>query len=237
MKNTQIHSLRIPAGKYGLLALASASLICQSQAAVLASYEFGTTGSFSFATTTNAAGVTGSFITDAPTGGTYEINDNLGYPTPLNPVLQVSPPNNTTTTVAQAVANDSYFTFTISPDTLTSLRFDTLTFKAGRGGGSTARGYSVRTSLDSFTSDLGSGDIPAQRPNFSNLSADLSAPAFDNITAPIEFRIYVYSPAIGNSLEFDDIILNGTVTTIPEPSISLALVLGLLSCGLVRRRK
>lgn len=115
------------------------------------------------------------------------------------------------------------------------MNFSNLTFNAARGGGATPRGYDIRSSVDNFASSLATEDLPTQRPNWTRVDVDLSATAFDNLTSEVEFRFYVYAPETTNSLEFDDITLNGTV--IPEPSSLVLLGLAALSMIVLHRRK
>ena len=58
------------------------------------------------------------------------------------------------------------------------------------------------------------------------------------MTDTLTFRIYVYSPANGSTIEFDDITIWGEVfelEVIPEPGTLSLLALGVL--GLLRRRR
>jgi hypothetical protein len=88
-----------------------------------------------------------------------------------------------------------------------------LTFNAGRGGTSTPRGFGVSTSADNFSTILLTSAIPSQRPNFTNFQVDLSDSQFQNLTQELEFRIYVFSPSNGSSIEFDDFMLTGVAAT------------------------
>ena len=58
-----------------------------------------------------------------------------------------------------------------------------------RGGGSTPRGYDVRSSVDNFAATLGTADVPTARPAFTAVSIDLSGSAFQNLAA-ITFKIF-----------------------------------------------
>jgi hypothetical protein len=71
---------------------------------------------------------------------------------------------------------------------------------------------------------LGSGSL--------NLSGNS---AYQNVMTPIEFRIYVIAPASGNSIDFTDFSVNGTVTGAPEPAC-IGLI-GLGSLGLLCRHR
>ncbi len=134
----------------------------------------------------------------------------LTYP---NPVIQVSPGNGSTT-IAEAVAGNRYFEFTVTPDSGMLLDLSALTFDAGRGGVSAARGWGIATSLDGFATVIDSsepGHVPAQRPDMTPFSVDLTGADFQGITGAVTFRIYVYSPNAGNTVEFDNFNLEGAV--------------------------
>ncbi|MEC5129680.1 autotransporter-associated beta strand repeat-containing protein [Verrucomicrobiales bacterium BCK34] len=134
----------------------------------------------------------------------------LTYP---NPVIQVSPGNGSTT-IAEAVAGNRYFEFTVTPDSGMLLDLSALTFDAGRGGVSAARGWGIATSLDGFANVIDSsepGHVPAQRPDMTPFSVDLTGADFQGIAGAVTFRIYVYSPNAGNTVEFDNFNLEGAV--------------------------
>lgn len=163
---------------------------------------------------------------------TFNVNDTLGFMT--QPVLQAS---TASTTPADAVANDQYFSFEVTPNSGATLDLTSLVFQGARGGGGTPRGWEVRSSVDSFASTLGQADIPTVRPTLTGFSVDLSAPAFDSLSGPVEFRVYTYSPNINNSVEYDDFRLVGTISaaTVPEPTGGLLLALGALAITMRRR--
>ena len=153
--------------------------------------------------TATASGIAASAITNGSLATFIPDADN-GYATA--PVIQVNPPNGSTNAAA-AVTNDSYFEFTVTPDT--TLNLAELTFNAGRGGAGTPRGWALRSSVDGFAANIASQDVSTVRPNFSTYSADLSGAEFQNVATPITFRVYIYTPNSGNSIEFDDITLTG----------------------------
>ncbi len=205
--------------------------------AVLSQYTFGATNaSPTFAATTVDGGFTASNVTATtnagPAPGTvFSFQVNTGnYP---NPALQVNTQNGNTT-AALAVTNGAFFTFTLTPNAGTpSYDLTSLTFDAARGGAGTPRGYVVRSSRDSFGSDLAAADVPTARPTLTPVTVPLTGAAFTGLTTATTFRIYTYAPSEGTSVEYDNITINGTV--IPEPSTALLGALGAL-CLLRRKR-
>jgi hypothetical protein len=151
------------------------------------------------------------------------------------PVLRV---DSASTTLSSSVSNNRYFEFTVTPAAGVELDLDTLTFDVGRGGSSAARGFGLFTSETGFA--LGDEiflepGVPAQRPNMTSYSIDLSGMDFQGLTAPITFRFNVFAPGTGQSLEFDNIQLTGSAL-VPEPSSLAAwLMFGGLGCVVASR--
>lgn len=161
---------------------------------------------------------------------TFEIS-NQGYAT--DAILRVFPAGNTNETAA--TANDGYFEFTVEADGGASLDLHSLVFDAARGGGGT-RGWGVRTSADGFLSLLDTDTIPTQRPTFTQFTVDLSDAMFQGVGDPLTFRVYVFSPGDGSTVEFDNLRLVGSLTSVPEPATA---TLGLMALGgmMLRRRR
>lgn len=144
-------------------------------------------------------------------------------------------------TLATAFSNGWYFDFNfqVAPDMMVDLT--QLTFQAARGGSSTNRGFGVTTSLTGHSqANVISSvtNIPAERPAFTNYTVDLTVPAFAEAfqgltseTGPVSFRFYIFASGNTQRVDFDNIMLSGNVTAIPEPS-AFAL-LGILGLGVV----
>jgi hypothetical protein len=209
---------------------------CAAGAAPLVTYNFGSTGQEStnenspaFNPTTTDGNIVATAVKD--TSGKVGIEISSAATTPLGaPYNRVDPQNNANSASA-AVTNGVYFSFTVTPNasmSLTNLQFD-----AARGGTGTPRGYDIRSSVDNYAATLGTADLATVRPAYTPVNIDLSAPAFQDLTAPVTFRFYVYSTGGGASVDFDNIALNGTAT--PEPA-SLTLI-GLGGVVLLRRSR
>lgn len=229
MSQNQLFSSFISSKRLGVVGL-SLFVSGVSQAAVIAGYDFGIEDAGTFSATTVDPEVSAAAITKGTGVGNFEPNWTLGYDS--DAVLQANPSNKTSSVAA--INGDAYFTFTVTPNATQAINLDSLTFNAARGGGGVPRGYDVRSSVDNFENTLGTADLPTARPTWTPVSIDLSGSDFSNLTTATEFRFYIYSPNSGNSIEFDDIELNGIVATVPEPSSALLIAFGGL---LLTRRK
>jgi len=141
---------------------------------------------------------------------------------------------------AQAVANNTYFQFTVTPNINREMDLTSLTFTAARGGASTPRGWVLRSSINGFSSNIATELIPSVLPTFSPFSVDLSGAAFQNLTTATTFRVYFFSPAGSLNGNFDNLQLNGTVNAIgnalaPEPGTFALTLLGICGIGVSRR--
>ncbi len=120
--------------------------------------------------------------------------------------------------LATAVLNQTWFTFTLSVGAnVSDMDLASLTFNAARGGAAQPRGYGVYVTTPTTTNELiqGATNVQEQRPTWDPQSIDLSGvSSLQNLTngQEVTFTIPIYAPAPGNSLEFDDITVNGKST-------------------------
>lgn len=138
-----------------------------------------------------------------------------------------------------AVANASYFQFSVTPNTGSSLSLNSLTFRGATSNSSTPNnGYVVTSSVDGFSSILGSGAFPTSYPTYSMFSVDLTGSSFQGLTTETTFRVYTWKDSGSNpAAAYDDVTLNGSVALVPEPTtLTVSLASGLLLLGRRRRR-
>lgn len=121
--------------------------------------------------------------------------------------------NVVSTNLADALANDTYMTFTITADTGYTLDLDSLDFGAYPGGG-TPRAFAVYSSVGGFTegSELLSVSYNAAATGVNSYSIDLSSlSGYDNLST-VEFRYYVQVENTGRSINLSNFSVTGTNT-------------------------
>lgn len=238
--------------KYRFQALAIACTVLfqdvSANAGILAQYQF-TSGSA--AATAKAGNVSADNLAFA-TGFTT----NTGFSSGGNVFARVN--GTTATTLADAITDHDYVTVTISPNPGFELDLSNLTVDIGYSldGASVPTGVGVQlsasvfSSVNGFTADkaLATQTFTAANQGstgifYQSVNIDLSGPAHQDLTAPIEFRIYLYDSVSGSSPtqpvhRIDNFTLNGeaaaassTLLTVKGISIDTSSNLQLLFSG------
>jgi trimeric autotransporter adhesin len=124
---------------------------------------------------------------------------------------------------------NDYFSWTLTPGSGFQLDLVSLVY-SGQASGTGPTTFAFRSSLDSFSANIGA-------PSATGTTISLSNASFQNLTTPVEFRLYGWnaSSATG-TFSVNDFTFNGSVSAIPEPSTYAALF-GVLSLGLAVARK
>ena len=161
-----------------------------------------------FTATTTATGITTGAVATAFTSISSFTQGNNGYSS--DPVSSAGPASGATS-AGTAITTNSYFFVTINPLSGKKMSLTTLTIDMARGGAATPRGYDIRSSVDDYAATLQTADLSAQRTTFQAISVDLSGASFQNVEGPITFRIYIYAPSTANVIDWDNLIINGTV--------------------------
>lgn len=144
--------------------------------------------------------------------------------------------------LASALTDNDYLSFTISPATGYSLSLSSISYLVGKASSVTTfsafltsnkTGHTVDTILDTYTFSNAAPGIRSI--TLSNISL------LQNLTSGVEFRLYGVSSSTDTfrvrSNAGADLIINGTLTTVPEPA-STALVFGLvLFAGVWAKRR
>lgn len=143
---------------------------------------------------------------------------------------------------------NDHITFFVTVDAGYALNLSSLTFQLGGTTGTSAYNTNavMRSSLDSYATSIGSAfsqSVAANvsTPSYGNKSADLTGTSFQSLVGPLMFRLYVWDDSALTSTytRVDSLVLNGTISAVPEPSgwSALAGGAGLLWVALVRRRR
>lgn len=144
---------------------------------------------------------------------------------------------------------NDYMTFTVTPDGGNEMDLSSFTFRTRANNAnhsaerwalfSSVDGFSVTNNTNNTAIAIGATtDIATWTGVTNNVVIDLSAAKFQNLTTATEFRLYIYGGNNNSSSAtmFDKVILNGTVTPIPEPLSAVLLGVGLGTLALRRRR-
>ena len=247
MKNLALKLLPLVAFVFG-------STIATAQITV-ANYNF-TSGSR--ASSVSVAGLTAGQVTSPKTYFGFSSGLGQAY---VFPTTVVNGPGGTSaysTTAADAVANDRYFEFTVTPAAGNQVTLTTLSFNYGavtstgalpQAGAPITPMFQVRSSVDNFSTSIGETTAFVFGQSTSDVSKSFSVGlsslgGFSQLTAATTFRIYGYfgtgTPGYGDSLRLDNVNLTGAVAAVPEPS-GAALGAGALalfgSVAGLRRRK
>ena len=138
-------------------------------------------------------------------------------------------------TTAAAIDATDYYSFSIAPNsgfgmTMTSLSLDERRSLTG------IRNWSVRSSLDSFSSDLASFTVLDNDEVRTGQSTGLGT-AFQDLTSSLEFRIYGFASESGTGTwRIDNVQLSGSFSAVPEPH-EYAFVAGLGLIGFAGWRR
>lgn len=129
-----------------------------------------------------------------------------------------------------------FFTLTIPSSLVLDLTNVTFDF-SGATTSPQVRWLAFKTSLDANLTFAQDADTVV-RPNFINADVDLSGALYQGLTGTtVDFAWYSGGAGSGD-VDIDTIVINGTVSAIPEPSSMLLLGLGFAGMfGVSRRRK
>ena len=130
----------------------------------------------------------------------------------------------------------NYISFTVTPDSGYATTFESVSFYTDANFANEE--YNVQFAAWDGSSLTVLGDVSHTTGVTQNEPVVFKSIDFGDFTSsdPVEFRLYGYDMSASNGgIRFDDIVLNGTTTAVPEPSlVSLA---GLAFLGLLSRRR
>lgn len=154
--------------------------------------------------TTTAANVSGTAITSS--GVPITCVQHSG-------VLVLGTPAASTSckSAAEAVSVGNYAYFTLTANSGYVLNLSSLDFKVTRPGTPySPRGWVVRSSVDSYGTNIATENVTSTDPTYTSKSLDLSGASYQGLSS-ITLRIYEYAQAEDMRLFFDDLTLTGTV--------------------------
>ncbi|WP_300492272.1 lamin tail domain-containing protein [Flavobacterium sp.] len=104
------------------------------------------------------------------------------------------------------LSNTKYFEFTLTPSSGYLIKFASFEY-TGQASGTGPTSFSFRSSLDGYGTNIGAA-------NATGTTISLAAAAYQNITAPITFRLYAWgASAAGGTFSINDFTFNGIITT------------------------
>ncbi len=187
----------------------------------------------------SAEDVTASNLTDdlfepGSNGGMLLGSIDRNYPD--RPVLRAVPTS--VSGEVEAVAAGAFFEFKVSLEAGCKLSLHNLTFDVSKGGESGPRAWFLRTSLDDFAETISSSVVSNYSDsNMESFSVNLTGSGYQNLDGDVVFRMCMYTNGTGKSLEFDNLVLLGSVVKpTPEPgTLALAMIcVGLIAVYLTR---
>jgi hypothetical protein len=102
----------------------------------------------------------------------------------------------------------AYFEFTITPNAGQAVSFISFVY-TGERSGSGPNSFAFRTSLDGFTTDVGT-------PTATGATINLSAPQYQNVSSAITFRIYAWAAGgAAGTFSINDFTYNGVTSVLP----------------------
>ncbi|WP_347066129.1 IPT/TIG domain-containing protein [Flavobacterium sp. WV_118_3] len=104
------------------------------------------------------------------------------------------------------LSNTKYFEFTLTPSSGYLIKFVSFEYTA-QASGTGPTSFSFRSSLDGYGTNIGAA-------NANGTTISLAAAAYQNVTAPITFRLYAWgASAAGGTFSINDFAFNGIITT------------------------
>jgi hypothetical protein len=219
-----------------LALMAGLVLTAPAPAQIMVQYTFANT---TVTDTTAAPTFTAPNVTANSTVSGVNIVQDFSLPDYGHQVLRAAITNTATPDETTAVNGGSYWGFTVTPNTGFKMNFTSFTFNAARGGAATPRTWYLYSSVAGFNpgSAIAFADVPTTRPTLTPFTVDMSGAPFQGLIAPLEFRMYLSTPATGQSVEFDSVTVNGTVIAVPEPAFALAFAACAGAAWAIRRRR
>ena len=219
---------------FRILPVLAAVGIAQASAVTIASYTFDANDLTSNDTELNSTAAdisSGAGITD---GTDLSFGQGAGGTRGIRILYSdIYPENDGDKTLADAINDNIYYSFTVTPEAGQTIDFDRFTAYTDKNSGGAEFTYHIFSSVDGFTTS-DSIDSSSHGSGTANLDYDVSS--LSGVTSSVEFRLYIRTNNFTtgtNDFDLDNVTLTGTV--VPEPST--AAIVALASLSLLRRRR
>lgn len=170
------------------------------------------------------------------TSDPFATSEATGYNGYKQNALSIRSSEASQTTPEEAISKNSYVAFTITPQEDLAMSLSLLEFKLTMSSNNAADQFFVRSSLDNYAADLIAGTLST---SYQKFSINLAEMGFMKLDQGVTFRIYLYGGSSGSSSArnyLDKVLLQGTVSAVPEPGSVTLLAAGLGGLQYFRRR-
>lgn len=151
----------------------------------------------------------------------------------INVLSTANSMNSSSWTTSNTIDSNDYYQFSLAPTVGHAMSLGSVAF-AERRSSTGIRTFELRSSLDGFATAIPGTMIGVPDDDLVRDQSLLLGTPFTNLTTGVTFRLYGYSAESGggtwrlqNHSTFAGLVLDGTVTAVPEPST--IGILGLLS--------
>ncbi len=140
----------------------------------------------------------------------------------------------TETTVALSATK--FAEFSVTPSATYELDLESFAFRYRTSNNGNSQALTLRSSIDSYATDINSQLVTA---TFTNYSFTLTDPSFQNLQNTTTFRVYFTDTSTNadRNHRVDTVVLTATVALVPEPTSVLAIVAGAVLLALRRRAR
>lgn len=188
---------------------------------------------------------------NANVNGTLTLGDGVTASTSGSRYGFKIPSGNAQTTLAGSIGNNHYLQFSIVIASGFQLNLSSLEMNGETSGTTSSDDIAILSSVNGFSDTQVVASLTGIRDvtgGFDTDSSgfidpiDLTGGVYDGLTGTVDFRLYSYNstgtgPTELRTLGGNDLIVNGTLVAVPEPSTGVLVMLGLGLLIHLRRRK
>jgi MYXO-CTERM domain-containing protein len=160
----------------------------------------------------NTSVLSASTLAKGPGLGTFTVGTENYSGVPMQALSAYPSTSVAGATAADALANDWYYTVSLTP--ASTMTISSIGLDWSRGGTSGVRGWFVRSSLDNYASDLYANETPdGTAKQLQPVSINLLG--FTGLNSQTDFRFYIYTSSSGRSMNFANLTFSADG---PEPA-------------------